>query len=761
MTLRGRRSECSTLDGVLGAVRKRESRTLVVRGEAGIGKTALLDYLIAAASDLRVMRALGVESEMELAYASLHQLCAPMLDHLGKLPPPQRDALEIVFGLSAGPPPDRFMVGLAVLSLVSEAAEERPLLCVVDDAQWLDRASARTLAFVARRLFAEPVGLVFAARESGEELAGLPELEVRGLDDEDAHELLASVVRFLLDERVRDRIVDETRGNPLALLELPRGLTATQLASGFGLLSAQALSGRIEESFLRRLEALADDARRLLLLAAADPVGDPLLMWRAAERLGVRAEVVVDAETEGLLTVGERVTFRHPLVRSAIYRSAPVSERRAVHLALAEATDRELDPDRRAWHLGAASPGPDEKVALELERSAGRAQRRGGLAAAAAFLQRSVALTGDPARRTDRALAAARAGLHAGAFDMALGMLTTAEASPLDELQRARIDLLRAEAAYAQSRGNEAPSLVLSAAKALEPLDPNLARETYLDAWSAALFAGRLASGGGLQEVSREARSAPRPVGPARPCDLLLDGFALLFNDGRAAAEPVLRRASAGFAGQHVSVEEVLRWGWLATAAAVVVWDYETCAAVAARGVEVGRETGALAVLAVSVNVLAQAVSLGGDFREATSLVSEADAVTEATGTAVAPYGALVLAGLRGREAEAFRLIDATISEAGAGGQGTAVQYARWSKSVVLNGLGRYGEALAAARQASDDTPELFVSAWALAELVEAAQRSGETATARTGLARLARAHGGRRQRLGFGDQGPLPGAAQ
>jgi hypothetical protein len=370
-----------------------------------------LDYLIAAASDLRVMRAVGVESEMELAYASLHQLCAPMLDHLGKLPPPQRDALEIVFGLSAGPPPDRFMVGLAVLSLVSEAAEERPLLCVVDDAQWLDQASARTLAFVARRLFAEPVGLVFAARESGEELAGLPELEVRGLDDEDAHELLASVVRFLLDERVRDRIVDETRGNPLALLELPRGLTATQLASGFGLLSAQALSGRIEESFLRRLEALADDARRLLLLAAADPVGDPLLMWRAAERLGVRAEVVVDAETEGLLTVGERVTFRHPLVRSAMYRSAPVSERRAVHLALAEATDRELDPDRRAWHLGSASPVPNSKITLVLSLSAGHAPMRGALRPVSC----GAGTDGDPARRTDRALAAARAGLHAGA----------------------------------------------------------------------------------------------------------------------------------------------------------------------------------------------------------------------------------------------------------------------------------------------------------------------------------------------------------
>jgi DNA-binding CsgD family transcriptional regulator len=725
-TLRGRATERMLLDALVAAIQRGESRSLVLLGEAGIGKTALLEYLLESASDTTVVRAAGVESEMALAFASLHQLCGPLLDRLKRLPAPQRQALEIVFGERAGAPPDRFLVGLAVLSLFSEAAEERPLLCVVDDAQWVDQESAMTLAFVARRLQAEPVGIVFAAREPGDELRHLSELEVHGLRNGDARALLASEVPSILDERVRDRIIAETRGNPLALLELPRGLTATQLAGGFGMPGAQALCGRIEESYIRRLEPLPEDARLLLLVAAAEPIGDPLLLLRASEGLGIDVSAV--EATDGLLDLGERVTFRHPLVRSAVYRSAGAPERRAAHLALAEVTDRNIDPDRRAWHLAAAAAGPDEEVALELEHSAGRAQARGGLAAAAA-------LTGDPARRADRALAAAQASLGAGAFDVARGLLAAAEAGPLDELQRARLNLLRAEAAYSESRGSEAPALLLRAAKALEPLDLQLARETYLDAWSSALFAGQLASAS-LHEVSREVRAALRPVS-LRPSDLLLDGFALAFTDGRPEAAPVLERAVTGFAGDDVSTEEVLRWGWLATAAAVMVWDYESCLAVADRGVQLARDSGALTVLAVSVNVLSQAVVFGGDFGRVAMLVAEADAVIEATGTQVAPYGALVLAGLRGREAEASALIDATIKEATAGGQGTAVQYANWAKSLLLNGLGRYPDALAAAKEASDDTPELFVSAWAASELIESATRSDETELARSALEHL------------------------
>jgi DNA-binding CsgD family transcriptional regulator/tetratricopeptide (TPR) repeat protein len=544
-------------------------------------------------------------------------------------------------------------------------------------------------------------------------------------------------VRFLLDGQVRDRIIAETHGNPLALLELPRGLTATQLAGGFGLTSAQALSGRIEESFLRRLDALPDRERLLLLVASAEPLGDPLLLFRAAGELGIPVAVADDIETGDLLEIAERVTFRHPLARSAVYRAAPASERRAVHAALAEATEPIADPDRRAWHLAAAAAGPDEAVAVELERSAGRAQARGGLAAAAAFLQRSLALTADPSKRAERALAAAHASLEAGAFDAALGLLATAEVGTLDALQRARVDLLRAQVAFAENRGKDGPPLLLRAAKTLEPLDPSLARDTYLDAWSAALFAGHLADAGSLHEVSREAAKAPPPPGEPRPADLLLDGFSLLFTDGRPEAEALLQQASRMFAGTDASTGEVLRWGWVATAAAVEVWNFEDCLAAADRGVELARDAGALAVLAVAVNVLAQAVALSGKFDRAGMLIAEAQAVTEATGTRTGPYGALVLAALRGREAEATRLIDTTIADATVGGQGAAVEYALWARSVLLNSLGRYPEALIAGESASEKVPELFVSAWALSEIIEAGARSGNVGQARGALERL------------------------
>ena len=737
-SLEGRVAERAQLDELLDAIRRGESRSLVLRGEPGIGKTALLEYLVASAADTTVLRAVGVESEMELAYASLHQLCAPVLDRLERIPHPQSQALDIVFGLKPGAPPDRFLVGLAVLSLLSEVAEERPLLCVIDDAQWLDQASALTLAFVARRLQADPIGIVFAAREPGDELQHLTELEVHGLRNGEARLLLGSAVRFMLDERVRDRIVAETRGNPLALLELPRGLTVTQLASGFGLPGTHALPGRIEESFVRRLEALPRDTRLLLLAAAAEPVGDPLLLWRAAERLGVAQAAAGAAETDGLLTINGRVTFRHPLVRSAVYRSAPVEDRRAVHLALAEVTDAQADPDRRAWHLAAAAAGPDEEVALELERSAGRAQARGGLAAAAAFLERSVALSADPSRRTERALLASEAALSAGAFDSALSLLAVADAGPLDELQRGRLELLQAMAAYDQRRGSDAPPLLLRAAKTLEGLDARLARETYLDAWGAALFAGRLAGAGSLEDVSREARGTSPASEPARASDLLLDGLALLLVDGRSAATPVLQRAATEFAGDGATVEEVLRWGWLATIAAVVIWDYDSCVAIASRAVELARDAGALTVLAVALNILSQAVAMAGEYGKAAQLISEADAVTEATGARVLQYGAIYLAAYRGRQAEVSALAEPTVREATATGQGNVIQFVSLAAAVVANGEGRYHEALAPAQDACDDMPELVVAMWALSELVECATRSGEIELARGAVNRLA-----------------------
>jgi DNA-binding CsgD family transcriptional regulator len=738
MSLLGRADECALLEGLVRDVRRGKSRSLVLRGEAGIGKTALLQYLVESASEMTVLRAVGVESEMELAYASLHQLCGPMLERLPRLPAPQRQALETMFGLSAGAAPDRFLVGLGVLSLLSEVAEERPLLCVVDDAQWLDRASALTLAFVARRLLAEPVGLVFAARDPGEELQHLAELEVHGLRNGDARTLLSSVVSFRLDERVRDRIIAETRGNPLALLELPRGLTATQLAGGFGQLGAHGLMERIEENFVRRLESLPEDTRSLLLIAAADPVGDPLLLWRAAERIGIRAAVAEDAEAQGLLTIGERVIFGHPLVRSAAYRSATANERRAVHLALAEATDRVADPDRRTWHLAAAAPGPDEEVALELERSAGRAQARGGLAAAAAFLQRSVILSGDPAQRVRRVLAAAQACLHAGAFDAALSLLASAETGNLDELHSARVELLRGHVAFASSMGSAAPLLLLKAAKRLEHLDIQLARETYLDAWGAALFAGSLASAGNLLEVSRAARLAAPPTVPLRPSDLLLDSLARLITEGPEAAAPMLRRATTAFLDEGSPAQENFRWGWMTTIPSNVLWDEESWHSINARQVREARNAGALVRLPIDLTAWAILVAWWGDFRPAAAAIAEAEAVTRATGSRLAPYAPLLLAALRGRETDASTLIESVSRDAAAGGQGIGVQWAVWVSSVLFNGLGRYDQALSAAQQAAEETPPLFIALWALPELIEAAVRSGRTEPAAAALVRLA-----------------------
>src|SRR5438270_2183082 len=524
--LHGRRVEREALERLLDAVRRGQSRVLVVSGEPGVGKTALLESVIGSASGFRVMRAVGVESEIELAFAALQQLCAPMLDRLDRLPAPQQDALGLAFGLRAGDAPDRFLVGLAVLSLLAEVSEDQPLVCVVDDAQWLDRASAQALVFVARRLLAESVALVLVTREAGEELEGFPGLVVEGLGDDDARALLGSAVGVPLDKRVRERLVAETRGNPLALLELPRGLTPAELAGGFGLPDAPGLSGRIEDSFRRRLSGLPAETQRLLLVAAAEPVGDPVLLWRAAERLGIA--VAAAGNTDGLLTIGARVTFRHPLVRSAVYRAASTAERQAVHRALADATDSEVDPDRRAWHLAQAAPGPDEDVATELERSAGRAQARGGLAAAAAFLERATALTPEPSRRAGRALAAAQVMRQAGAFDAALRLVAVAESGLLNKLQRAQVELLRGQIAFALSPGSDASPLLLKAAKSFEPLDQRLARETYLEALTAVFFPGLPASDDGVLEAARAARAAPPAPQPLRASDLLLDGLALV-----------------------------------------------------------------------------------------------------------------------------------------------------------------------------------------------------------------------------------------
>ena len=734
--LRGRRNECAVLDGLLDAAHAGRSGVLVVRGEAGVGKTALLEYAVESAPELQVVRAVGVESEMELAFAALHQLCAPILDRLERLPGPQRAALAMTFGLREGAVPDRFLVGLATLSLLAEAAEELALVCVIDDAQWLDEASAQTLAFVARRLLAESVVMIVASRRPGENLRGLPELVVEGLRDDDARELLASAIRWPLDDRVGERIVAESRGNPLALLELPRGLSPEQLAGGFGLPGAVSVVGRIEERFLQRLEALPQETQRLLLLAAAEPTGDPVLLWRAARLMGIAGSVGGPAEGGGLVEVGTRVRFGHPLVRSAVYGAASLEQRRDAHRALAEATDAAVDPDRRAWHLAAAAAGLDEEVALELERAADRARARGGLAAAAAFLDRAVALTPEPSVRADRALAAAQTKLQAGAVDAVQPLLATAEAGPLSELQQARANLVRAELAYVTSRGNDAAPLLLDAAKRLEPIAPDLARATYLDAFMAASFAGRLAApGGSLLDVARAATAAP--AHPVSPTDLLVDGLAANFARGYAAGLPILRSALKSF-GPGIPADQELRGMLVAWASALHIWDDDGFDRLSARWASLCREAGALSDLLVALTARALALLFKGDLASVESLVEEGQAATEATGLYFGPYGAMGLAALRGDEGRALALIDASNRDALPRGEGGLVSAAEWANALLNNGLGRYPQALTAAVRASEAHEELAFANWSLPELIEAAVRTGQSDTAVDALRRLA-----------------------
>jgi DNA-binding CsgD family transcriptional regulator len=714
------------------------SRVTVLRGEAGVGKSALLGYLSDRLAGWHVARAAGVESEMELAYAGLHQLCAPMLDHLGRLPVPQRDALATVFGRSAGAPPDRFLVGLATLTLFAEVAEQQPLACIVDDAQWLDHASALILGFVARRLLAEPIAVVCAARTgAGDDvLAGLPELPVRGLSDSDARALLLANMRGPIDAAVCDQIIKESHGNPLALLELPRTWDVADLAGGFGLPSGQPVAGRIEQSYIRRLQLLPADTQLLVLTAAAEPLGDRVLLHRAAKTLGVDLAAAGPAQDGGLLELGRHVEFAHPLVRSAAYRSAAVTDRHRVHRALADATAAETDPDRRAWHRARATPGPDEELAAELERSAGRAQARGGVAAAAAFLQRAVALTVNPALRAERALAAAQASFQAGAFDVALGLLATAEAVPLDEFQRARVDLLRGQVAFASGAVSDAPPLLLKAARRLEPVDLELARQTYLNAWGSAAVAEDLGGLGVLPEICRDIQALPpRPGGP-RPLDMLMDGLARLATEGHAAATPTLQRAATALL--DVPLEDVLRWGSLAMAASNAVWDNDGARAISARQVQLVRDAGALAELPLHLSALGLANAWTGDFAGAASNIAEADSVAAATGTRLFPWVLLRLRALQGREAEASATITRAIEHAAGGAQGAAI-WAYWAAAVLYNGLARYEEATAWAGKSTSTTVEqVGVSVWALPELVEAAARVNDTELARDGLERLA-----------------------
>jgi DNA-binding CsgD family transcriptional regulator len=649
--------------------------------------------------------------------------------------------LGTAFGLRSGSAPDKFRVGLAALTLFSQVAEERPLVCVIDDAQWLDQASATALEFVARRLVAEPIAMAFAARPSagGPPLAGLPELAVQGLAHHDAAELLDGVVPGPLDVRVRDRILAETQGNPLAVIELPRALSTADLTFG-GAADADAtlLAHRLEQGFLRQLAPLPRQSRRLLLVAAAEPVGDVPLLRDAAGRLGISSDDVSAAEAAGLIELGDRARFRHPLIRSAIYRSATPPERREVHRALADATDPEADPDRRAWHLAQSVMGPDETVAAELERSAGRALAHGGLAAAATFLQQAAALTPDPVRHVRRSLDAAQAKVHAGEFDDAQALVTTADVGPIDDFGKARADLLRAQIAFAANRGNEALPLLLAAAHRLEPLDARLARDTYLDAMSASLFAGRLAPGRGAHQVAQAVRAAP-PAEPPRKADELLEAVSMLFTDGYAAAAGLSHRAVQSFVREDLDLDEGLRFSWLAASTAVSLWDESSWDALTRRHLEFARKAGALGALPLALTSRAFVHLFTGNLDAASALVDEIHSVAEVTGGvgSLAPYAEVCLAAVRGDEERAEPLLSQTLVDLTARGEGVGVNMMQWARAVLFNGVGRARDALIAAREATADPLELGPPKWALAELVEAAVHSGDQKTAAAALEQL------------------------
>jgi DNA-binding CsgD family transcriptional regulator len=676
---------------------------------------------------------------MELAYAGLHQLCAPILDRLDRLPTPQHDALATAFGLSAGAGADRFIVGLAVLSLLAETADEQPFVCLVDDAQWLDRASAQALAFVARRLLADSVALVFAVRVPSDvrELDGLPEQTVAGLCDRDARVLLESSVPGRLDVGVRDRIIAESRGNPLALLELPRSLSATELAGGYRRPDAGPLASQIEQSFLRRIRTLPVETRRLLLTAAAEPVGDVALLHRAADLLGIGSDAAFEAEAAGLIDVGTRVRFRHPLVRSAAYRAGTPEDRQLVHRALAEATDPESDRGRRAWHRAHAAAAPDEVVAADLEQSADAARARGGVAAAGALLARAAELTADPALRGRRAIAGAQAEFEAGAADVTDDLLALAEQCPLEDLSRAALVRLRAQLVFARNRGRDAAPLLLEAARQLEPLDLAAARETYLEALGAAIFAGRLGTNPALLEVAEVVEAAPIMPDAPRPIDLLLDATARRLTAGYSVSVSSLREALQAYEHESRDAGEAnMHWFWLAWLLAGELWDDALWDELATRAVRLARDQGALRELPIALVYRAFVHVWAGEFTAASTLIAESDAITAITGQAPLVWARFLLAGWRGSQAAPSDAFASAVTNGLHRGEGRVVAGLEFVTALWRNGFGRYDEALVNARQACE-FDDVGLSGFALVELIEAAVRCGADEEAAEALGRL------------------------
>ncbi|MDK1360883.1 AAA family ATPase [Arthrobacter sp. zg-Y1219] len=737
----GRRAERAAVDNLLSRARAGLSGAIVVRGEAGIGKTVLLEHVSGAAesSGFRVVSSVGVESETQFAFAGLHQLCAPLLDHVGALPEPQRTALGVAFGQQSGTVPDRFLVGLAILNLLAEVAEEGPLLCLVDDAQWLDEASAQVLTFVARRVAAERMALVFALRDPVDRdmgmFDGIPVVCLVGLDETDARALLVAAVHAPLDSGVRDRVIAEACGNPLALMELARSAPAAWLAGGFELPELPGTTHRIEDAFRRRSESLPAPTQALLLVAAVDPTGEVALLRRAAAHLGIDLEAAGFAEAAGLLAIDTQVRFRHPLVRSAIYRAATPLERRRAHGALAAATDSDADPERRAWHRAQAVLGMDEDAAAELVRSAGRARARGGLAASAAFMEQAAKLTPDPAVRAGRALEAAHAKQEAGASEAALELLRVAGAGPLDALQQARLELLRARIAFHLVRDGDGPGLLLDAARSLAPLDPALSRETYLHALEAAIVTGNFSRGRTIPEVTEAARTAPAPSWPQRPVDLLLDGLVATFTQGYTAGVPGRRRALEAFVHEPdadaVDGTNGCRWGWLASRTAMSVFDDESLHSLAIRNVRLTREVGALATLPAALLGQSIMLVLSGELARA----AEQNAFAAATGAVPLLHAQLALSAWRGRPTETAEVHAAIVRKAGPA-HDTEGSLAQYAMAVLHNGLGDYPAAYAAAKRAFESEAWRFNNL-AHSEFIEAACRSGRPESAAEALEQL------------------------
>ena len=734
-----RHQEKAALDRLLRNVREGVSGALVLRGEPGIGKTALLDYAVAAAADMQVARVVGVESEMELGFAALHQLVLPFVPAFDQLPPPQRDALASAFGLVAGNAPDGFLVGLAALTLLANTATEQPLLCVVDDVQWLDHASATVLAFVARRLFADRIGMLFAVCEPAERrvpLDGLPDLTLAGLPPREARELLVSVSGVPVNPRVGERIVAQTRGNPLALVELGAELTRDELSGASPLPEPLPVGRRLEEGLRRRVQGFPADLQTLLLLAAAEPSGDPNLLWRACSVLGLEPEVADFPGVDRLLTFAPRIEFRHPLIRSAVYHGATGLSRQRAHKALAAVSDPERDPDRRAWHLAAAAVGPDEDVAAELECSADRARDRGGWSAAAASLRRAAALTPDKERRAVRQLHAAHAELVAGSPAVAAELLEQATPALADPGRRAEAMRLRAWTRFQLGERDTIPALLLDAAEAMKPLDPGRARQILLEAWGTALYSGEA----GVRDLARVSRETPRPEQTAQsPGDMLLDGFALLDTDYPAGAD-LLRRAIGVLKESDAADDEDLHWMSLGCLAAHALWDDEAMQALSTRAVTSARARGALSALLTRLGYQALAQLVCGQVPTADATLCERRAISSATGN-VGGFGCcavldLAILARRGHAGPARELATAALQEAQERGQAGVAMFVRSALALLELSLGDSDAALDHAQPVCE-TDSFFHGTLILPDLIEAAARSGKRAIAKAALTRL------------------------